>query len=283
MRYILLLNVLLLFGCGGRQHNQPPQVTVTIQPLAYLVERLTDSDFQIQTLVPPGTGPETYSPTPRQIAGAERSLMLFSVGLLDFEQELAGRIEKNSDAVQMVVLSAGIPLLEGECVSAGRNRHGHGVDPHIWTSPANLKQMAANVLESLEERFPDSIRYRANYLRLVNELDSLDNRIRTRLQRSGTEAFVIYHPALSYYANEYGLEQIALESEGKEPTADHLRKVIDRARMEGIGTFLYQRQFPRSVVETAAADAGATVEQIDPLAKDIPATLLSITDLITVQ
>jgi len=181
-----------------------------------------------------------------------------------------------------VDLSRGIVRIEGSCAHAGRNGsdHAHGVDPHVWTSPRALQRMAENAYEAIHARWSDSAKYTANHARLQEELRQLDLRTAEKIARSGIRYFIIYHPALTYYARDYGLRQEAVEADGKEPSAKRLTALIRQARKDGIGRLLYQSQFPVSVVETIARDIGAECAEIDPLREDAIANIDSITDLI---
>ncbi|MDE6711652.1 MAG: zinc ABC transporter substrate-binding protein, partial [Alistipes sp.] len=158
--------------------------------------------------------------------------------------------------------------------------HAHGVDPHLWTSPRALQRMAANAYEAIHAAYPDSAKYTRNYDRLQRRLQELDARTAEKIERSGVEYFIIYHPALTYYARDYGLEQAAIETDGKEPSARHLGETIRRAREKGVRKILYQSQFPASVVETVARDIGAQAIRIDPMREDAIANIDEITDLI---
>ena len=252
---------------------------MSILPIRSLVKEIVGEDFRIEVLVPPGASPETFEPTPRQFIGLNEAQLVFNVGLLEFETALLDKIE---DRTKIVDLSRGIVRIEGSCAHAGRNGsdHAHGVDPHVWTSPRALQRMAENAYEAIHARWPDSAKYTTNHARLQEELRQLDLRTAEKIARSGIRYFIIYHPALTYYARDYGLRQEAVEADGKEPSAKRLTALIRQARKDGIGRILYQSQFPVSVVETIARDIGAECTEIDPLREDAIANIDSITDLI---
>ena len=135
--------------------------------------------------------------------------------------------------------------------------------------------MAATLLSQLESMYPDSTRYRENYERFANRMDSLDHALQA-IFAGGPRTFVFYHPALSYLARDYGLTQLAIEDEGKEPSGNHIRTLVGEARSARIDRILYQRQFSRSTVEALAAELSAETVAIDPLGYDIPSNLLFI-------
>lgn len=286
-----LLAALSLAACTPEPEPERETLCVSILPLRSLVGEIVGDDFRIDVLVPSGASPETFEPTPRQIVALDKARMIFGVGLLDFEVSLLQKIENRE---KLVILSRGIKLLEGTCaharhhdtVDGGRaeedaHNHAHGIDPHIWTSPRELQRMVANAYEAIHAAWPDSTKYTENYRRLSRELQELDRRTAGKIARSGVKAFIVYHPALTYYARDYGIRQEAVETDGKEPSAKRLAELIRMAREEGIHKIFYQKQFPVSVVETIARDIDARAVEFDPLREDVIANIDSITDLIT--
>lgn len=143
--------------------------------------------------------------------------------------------------------------------------------------------MAAHVYEAIHKLYPDSVRYTENHRALQAEIDRLDERVGETLARSGTEYFMIYHPAMTYYARDYGIRQVAVEQEGKEPSAKRLAALIRQARADSIDRIFFQRQYPRSTVETIARDMGAEAVEIDPLREDVFRNIAEITDLIAAR
>lgn len=254
---------LLLAGCGNRQRTIDAPIYVSIQPLRELVREIVGDDFEVAVLVPAGASPETFEPTPRQFAALNEAQLVFNVGLIDFETALLSKIE---DREKIVNLSQGIIPITGSCSHEG---HSHGTDPHIWTSPKALQQMAANAFQAIRHIWPDSMKYEANYQRLQQQLQELDARTARKLATAGSAYFIIYHPAFTYYARDYGLRQEAIESDGKEPSAKRLADIIREARKDSVRRIFYQSQYPASTVEVIARDIGAEAIQVDPLREDV--------------
>lgn len=279
---IAMLLSVVLNGCGSanrKPSDDKEKIFVSIAPLYQLVEGITGNDFDIEILVPAGASPESFEPTPRQFIALNGAKAVFAVGLIDFERNLLSKIEQQSKVID---LSQGIDLIAGSC---SHNHHGHhcahGVDPHIWTSPVALKAMARSVYNAIATAYPDSVKYTANYQKLEARLDSLDSSVRTLCDNARVRQFIIYHPALTYLARDYGLEQVSIEHEGKEPSAKRLAGIIANARTKGINRIFYQSTYPRSSVEVIADDIGAEAVEIDPLHEDIFANIVKMTRLIT--
>ena len=277
--YIALLIAILCGGCTSRRQADGELLYVSILPLRSLVQGIVGDDFDIEVLVPPGASPETFEPTPRQFVGLNKARMVFNVGLIDFETTLLAKIE---DQAKVVNLSRGIELIAGTCSHGSHGHtHTHGIDPHVWTSPRALQKMAENAYEAIREAYPDSVKYETNYRLLQQELKALDERTAARIAASDVEYFIIYHPALTYYARDYGLRQIAIEADGKEPSAKQLQQLIRQAREDGVRRILSQSQFPASAVEVIARDIDAEYAEVDPLREDVIANIEEITGIIT--
>lgn len=278
---IICLLSLSITACAPQRPAGEHTLYVSILPLRGLVGDIVGDDFDIEVLVPPGASPETFEPTPRQFVALNNARMIFNVGLIDFETTLLSKVE---DRHKVVNLSDSVELIAGSCAHCSHGHtHPHGVDPHIWTSPKALQQMAANAYEAIRRVYPDSVKYERNYNALREKLRELDRRIGDRIAQSDMDRFIIYHPALTYYARDYGLQQIAIEADGKEPSARQLAQLIRAARENGIRRIFYQSEFPASTVEVIADDIGAEPVEIDPLREDVFTNLLEITELITGQ
>ena len=274
----------VFFGCKDNNIVIEYRAVVSIAPLKPLVQEILGDDFEVSVLVPQGASPETFEPTPKQLREVESARFIFATGLLEFEQSLLHRIARKE---QVVNLSQGIDVSAGTCSHAHHNHancshnHAHGVDPHIWCSPKQLDKMAANAYNAIAREMPDSTKYKENYAGLCIKLLALDTMVAIRCQKSQNKKFFIYHPALTYLARDYGLTQVAIEHEGKEPSAKHLAQLIDQAREAGIKHIFYQSEFPASSVEAICKDTNSNAMEINPLEEDIFYNILHIVDLIT--
>lgn len=270
---ILYLFVVPVFVVGcSRPVPEKNIITVTIPPLHYLAGKIVGDDFEIVTLLPPGSTPETYEPTPSQMTGIYGSRMVFATGLMGFEAELEGKLSEKHDVVVL-----------GESVGQVCDDGHHGIDPHIWTSPAMLSKMAGIMYGEIKRQFPDSTEYDRNFVLLMDSIGLVDRDIRAMVDSSSHCAFLIYHPALGYYARDYGLEQIALENDGKEPSAAVMSEVVNAVRGKGITKVLYQSQLNASVVEALVTEAGLEPVEFDPLSGNVLGNLLYLTRIITAE
>jgi zinc transport system substrate-binding protein len=159
--------------------------------------------------------------------------------------------------------------------------HGCGKDPHIWLSPPLLKRQAVLIAEALAAAAPEHAEaFDQNLQGLLARLDTVDAEIRNRLAPHDGKAFFVFHPAWGYFADEYGLRQIAIEVEGKEPSDSELTEVQQRARESGAQVIFVQPQISSQSAEAVAKAIGGRVEELDPLAEDVAAGLLAAADAI---
>ncbi len=271
-----IICALLIVGCTTKSDSDKKTIFVTITPMQSIIEEITAGDFDIEVIVPKGASPETFEPTPKQVTSFSDAELIFSTGLIDFEQSLVQRICGDAEVVN---LSNGIELIAGSC-SHGNHQHKHGVDPHIWTSPRALRTMVTNAHKAIMAHYPDSVKYTEATGRLLERINRLDNYCATRIKAEGVEAMMIYHPAYTYYARDYGIEQIAIEHDGKEPSLRQTTALIEKAKEHGVKTILRQPQYSEDKVRAIANDAGAEIIITDPLSEDILGEIERVTEII---
>jgi zinc transport system substrate-binding protein len=269
IRYSLIIALVLLFsGCHQSNNKvEKPVVIVSISPQKFFVEQIADTLIHVEVMVKPGSSPETYEPTASQLKLLNLAKVYFSLGLLDFEKTMLKNIEKQNPELNVINHSKDLSLLEGVCNEHNHNHsHIHGHDPHVWTSPAEVKTIIKSIVNVLSETYPQySSQFMVNYQSFVADLDSLDGYIKHTLSDTKTREFYIFHPALNYFARDYNLTQVALEEEGKAPSMKHFKSVIQNAKDQGVLTIFIQREFDVNTARTAAADIGGRVVVIDPL------------------
>ena len=284
---ISALFVLILMACGDKRADERI-VSVTIEPQRYFAEKIAGDKFKINCVVPAGQSPETYDPTPQQMVQVGKSQGYLRIGSIGFEQAWMDNIRNNNPGLKVFDLSEGIDLLKSPEEEEEHDHHHHhhpgGVDPHTWSSISGAKVIAKNTLDAFVSLDPENKEYyQANYEQLTKEIGETEKTVSGLLHSLDNKTFIIYHPALTYYARAYGIEQVAIEQDGKEPSAKRLARLIEQARRDSIRVVFYQSQFPASTVEVIAEDIGAQSVRIDPLAEDVVGNISYITDLITAE
>ena len=256
-RYVVLMVTAgTLFSCSSAKNDNANKITVSIEPLRYLTEQIVGDRFEVVTMVPKGSSPETYEPTARQMADLSESILYIKVGELGFERTWMPRLTSNAPHITVVNSSEGITSHIGD-------------DPHSWMSARNAIIMAHNIYEAVKRiDVKDSVFFRQRLDSLCNVIHATDKYIRQTTAQAQCKSFIIYHPALTYFASDYGLEQLALEEHGREPSAAELEQIISTARAKGVKTMFIQREFANRNVDIITNTIGARKVEINPLGYD---------------
>lgn len=271
---LFILLILILTGCGSQRTDQK-LISVTIEPQRYFAEQIAGEKFEINTVVPAGQNPEIYDPTPQQMVQVGKSIAYLRIGHLGFEEQWIDKIAENNRDMRIFDLSEGIVLVEGEEEHHHEHDHDHGegsnhshfgVDPHTWSSVSGAKKIAWNTLNAFLELDKDNTQYYwENYNRLMEKIEATEEKISTLLTPLTNRTFIIYHPALTYFANEYNLTQLSIEMEGKEPSPAQLKRLIDTAKESGAKVVFIQQEFDKKNAELIAKETNCNLVVINPL------------------
>jgi zinc transport system substrate-binding protein len=283
------LLLFLLFWIPLLATASPLQVMVSVLPIKTFVERVGGDHVQVSSLVQPGYSPATYDPTPQQIAALSEASLYVRVGV-PFERAWMARIRAANPTMRILDLRKGIALRqleehthadgepdhhepdhhEPDHQEHGHQEHGHQEqDPHIWTSPKLAIHMVGAIRDELSALDPT---HRADYARnsaaYIERLRQLDRQIHALLDPLKQRRFMVFHPAWGYFADTYGLTQVAIEQDGKQPGARALVALIDQARHQKIHVIFVQPQFDRRQAARIASAIDGRVIAADPLAAD---------------
>ena len=282
-KYILLTIIIFLstlFISCDKGDQQKPVVSVSVEPQRTLLKAIVGDRYDVVTLLGNGSDPESYDPGLQTRMNVERSDIYFTTGGMPFEEKLAANLP---ESVKIVDTSAGIEPVYG---THDHGDHDHGdhdgheghhngeKDPHIWASLRNARTMAATMCEAMSETDPDNAEYyKANLKVLDARLDSLDRLAAERLGNA-PKAFAIWHPSLSYFARDYGLEQVSVGFENKEMSPLQLAKVAETAHEKGIKVFFFQKEYDSRQATSLNKEMGTRLVTIEPLAADFDEQLL---------
>lgn len=258
---------MILVACSSRKANQERIINVTIEPERYLAEAIAGDKYKVNTIVPKGSNPEIYEPSPEQLVKLSEGSIYLRIGQIGFEQIWMKRIRQNAPDMHIYDLSEGIIKPE----------KGKYVDPHIWTSVVNMRIMAQHLVEILSKEDPENGEfYRKRAATLVAELKKMDLDFRKILKNVPNRSFLIYHPTLTYFAKDYNLDQIVIEKEDKEPTPFSVKETINECKRKNVRLILLQKEFDIKNTQLIAAQLQARIVQFDPLAYNWPETMRQV-------
>jgi zinc transport system substrate-binding protein len=278
---VILISLLILAVLSGfAEASQKVPVVVSIPPQKYFLEQIGKELVDVTVLIEPGADPHVFEPRPAQMVKLAKSRAYFAIGLT-FENAILPRIRDLNPDMEFYDLSEGVfryPMEAGHSEDDDHHNEGHhhgedsetGLhkDPHIWNSPRNVSRIARNIAAALYELDPETgQKYRENCFAFLLELDKLDSELRTVFLGKEGSRFLVFHPAWGYFARDYGLVQVPVEIEGKEPKPADMAELINIARREKIKTVFTSPQFSERSSKILAKEIGASVIRIDPLAE----------------
>jgi zinc transport system substrate-binding protein len=271
MKYLTGIVIMLALSVSCRSDHEDsgkPVVGVSILPQQFFIERIAGELVEVAVMIPPGASPATYEPTAGQLSALSHSELYMRIGYVEFELSWMDKIKSINPDMRVVDLSRGIETFSESSDEAGPHAghiH-HGPDPHIWMSLVNASIIATNVCDDLAHQYPEHAdQFNQNLQQLLKEIDALHGAVSERLAPYQSMGFMIYHPALTYFARDYHLIQHPLEIEGKTPSPAHMKRMTDLGREEEIKAIFIQRQFDQQNAEVLAGEIGAEIIQIDPL------------------
>ena len=266
--------------------NSKVRVFTSILPQKYFVEKIAGDLVEVEVLVGSGMSPHTFEPLPQQMSRLSRAAVFFMIGV-PFEHALVQRLAAVCPDLKFVDTGKNVAR---RSMNEQESDHQHSEDcvheagapdPHIWLAPLLIKIQAATITGALCARDPANAgAYRNNLQAFQSELDMLDAEIREKVRPFAGREIFVFHPAFGYYTDAYGLRQIAIETEGKEPGSRSLAAVVDRAKNRRVKAVFAERQFSPKTATAVARQIGAEVITLDPLERDCFQNLRFMTDRI---
>jgi zinc transport system substrate-binding protein len=271
-----LKKILFLFiGALTILNASKPELTVSILPQKYFVQKIVKDKFDVNVMVQPGASPHIYEPKSSQMKSLMNSEIYFYIGV-SFEKVWLDKFKLSAKNTTFVDTSSGI-----EKITMAKHEHHEeetnkkeshfeheeeGTDPHIWLDPILVKVQAKNIYDAIVKiDSKNSEFYKANYEEFLKELDMLDAQLKTILAPYENRAFMVFHPSWGYFAKRYNLEQIAVEVEGKEPKPNELVELIKDAKEHDIKIVFVSPQFSQKSAKTISKNIGAKVISLDSL------------------
>lgn len=271
----VLVSVLFICGCGDRNkkvENNKIIIAASIAPETTFIEKVCGDGFEVLTVIPTGASPETYEPTPSIMKKLNNASLYFSIGVPAEENSILPIISKTTPVIS---LHKDVAKIYPEL------KIGNGRDPHIWLSPKRVIAMVEIISDKLSQSYPENSElFKSNAAAYINELKNLDLYIHSTLDNNKNRDFLVFHPAFGYFAEEYSLNMIALEKDGKEATAKQLAEMTDFAKQKNIKVIFYQAESSKRQALAFAEEIDGQAVMLEPLSKDYITSLKKMTDYI---
>ncbi|MBG0748852.1 zinc ABC transporter substrate-binding protein [Planktothrix agardhii 1029] len=264
--------------------NNVVDITVSIMPQKYFVEKIGGKNVKVNVMIPPGVDLHNYEPKPQQLQSLNDAKAYITTGIA-FETAWIDRIKAANQKMLIIDSTQGIeriPMVEHHHEGAENHQAEETLDPHIWLSPKLVKIQAQSIYAGLVKIDPKrQAEYQANLNNFITELDQLDQQISQKLTPLKNRKFIVFHPAWGYFAKDYNLEQESIEVGGQEPSAAELAKLISEAKQENIKVIFAQPEFNPSSAETIAKEIGGKVIFVSDLDENWSDNLLQVSELLS--
>jgi len=282
---ILLFFSLLISACSTQTNNpsftedEHLKISVSIASIQWLVDQIGGDQVQTQSLTTSGDDPHTYEPSPAQMIAIAGSDLYFTAGVEFEEVWIPKFIEANSN-LQVVDISVGIDRIPVADHNQEEGDEHEGLDPHIWLSTENMRQIARNIASTLESiDSENSAVYQSNLQNALEIIDEVNDQLTQKLSQTQRQQFLIIHPSLGYFADAFGLQMIPVEVDGQEPSPTQLVDILNASKTYGIHTLFTQTGSNPLNVQMLAEQAGIDqIIEIDPMLYDWSANMLFIGD-----
>ncbi|MCY6369781.1 metal ABC transporter solute-binding protein, Zn/Mn family [Clostridium ganghwense] len=278
---ILVVVCIAFSGCSKEKTssntktpNKKIPIAVSIVPEETFVKAVGGNLIDVVTMIPSGQSPENFQPTPDLIEKFSKSELYFPIGVPTEKSSILPKAKDLNSDLKIVNLAKEVSKVYPDREFAPEKR-----DPHIWLSPKRVKIMINIIKDELSKIDPNNKSvYEKNAGEYIQKLDKLDSDIKTSLTKLKNKTLIVYHPAFGYLCDDYGLEMISLENEGKEAPPQDLQQTIDAAKTKGIKAIFYQQEIDSRQSKTFAEEIGGKTELIAPLAPNYIENLEKIAD-----
>lgn len=273
---ILIANILFSLSLINPCSAEIIFVSVSVPPQKFFVEKIGGEYVDVQVMLPPGASPATYEPTPKQLVNLERSKIYIKVGHpnFPFEKKYFKIINNTNKNMKIINMSDGLEYIKMDSHSHSNIKED---DPHVWVAPYAVRLAVDNICIGLCELCPSKRKeFISNKKAFLKEIDELDHQIQLALKDIAQRKFMVFHPAWGYFAKQYGLTQIAIETGGKEPSPTSILKLVKEAKADGIKVIFVQKGFSKNSAQVIAKQIDGRVVEIDPLEYDWLANIKEI-------
>ncbi|MCB4753808.1 MAG: zinc ABC transporter substrate-binding protein [Sulfurovum sp.] len=254
---------------------------VSILPEKIFVKAIGGNRVTVSLMVLPSNSPHTYEPKPSQMKKVSQAQLYFAIGV-GFEKIWLPKFKNLNSNINIIDLSQGIEKLPMTTGHLHEDIHHHEkegeLDPHIWLSPTNIAKMAEHIYTALSQADPSNQAYYQKNLKIfLATVQATDKKIQKILsvKPKGT-AFMVVHPSWGYFAKAYGLTQLPIEIEGKEPKPKELIMLIKKAKRKKVHAIFTQPELSDNTAKVIAHELHISLIKISPLASDWSTNLIRI-------
>ena len=262
-------------GCAGRQTQTGASATnkiavvTTISVLNSFVAGVGGNRVSVTSIVPVGASPETFQPTPQDVATVTAAQLLVEngAGLETWLDRLLANAQ--SPNLHVVACADGLPI---------KNKN-----PHLWMDPQLAKKYVLKIRDGLIAVDPkDAAAFNANAVRYNARLDSLTRDIQSRIDTipPSHRYMIVFHNAWQYYNDRFGIVTLGFveRNPGQEPNPQQIGLLVDLAKQHGVDAVFSEPEYSPKLLHAIAQGAGIGV--VESLYDDSVGTNPNVADYI---
>lgn len=257
--FFVWIAILLISSCGRQTGSSAgtnvPVILTSTTILADITRQVAGDRLNIDSLLPVGSDPHSYQPTPQDIAKVSESKLMIVNGA-GYETFLDPLL-KNADGQRTLIeASAGI----------SPRKNAQGIDPHMWLDPNLVIQYVGNIRDALIQVDPTGeAAYKSNADAYTAALKKLDAWIVEQVDQIPAEKrlLVTNHEAFGYFADRYGFKVIGTVIESlstdASPSAQQLAALIDQIKASKAPAIFLDASDNATLAQQIAAETGVKV------------------------
>lgn len=292
--FVLLIIALSVSGCTASEPEATIEneveienkddltnvIGVSIVPQETFLREIVGDKYEIITLIPPGSSPTSHQPSIRTLQKLSEAKLYFTIDVPTETSNIRPML-KEFESLDVIDLADqvdemyppryfGVDDTHDDEDEDEEDDHNHkGRDPHIWLSPKRAIAIVELMTQELVKTYPeDETLFTKNSNNYIKKLQSLDEYIQSKLKTAKSKDFIIYHPSYGYLADDYGLNMIEIEYDGKEANINELNRIIEIANKKNIKNIYYQEEMSAKQAEIVANELNGDVIKLTPLSAD---------------
>ncbi|MBF5059927.1 metal ABC transporter substrate-binding protein [Candidatus Neptunochlamydia vexilliferae] len=264
----------LLFGLVSCQNEAPkprekPLIVTSIPPYVSLVKELVGETMDVKSALGSNFDPHEVEISPCQMKAVQEATLFIGVGQ-HYEKKLIGKKK------EILQLDQRIPLMTygRDTRFIGEEAHAHSKDLHFWLGPKQLPLQVSVIARALIDLAPDNqALYEKNRKTLIDKINTLIRNTQGKLNPFEGKGIIVSHSSLGYFCADFGLVQIAVESEGKSPLPKDATEVLKAADDADVIVVFTAPQFHNKGAELIAKELNLPIKSFNPLAEDVLGTI----------
>ncbi|MFC2133552.1 metal ABC transporter solute-binding protein, Zn/Mn family [Bacteroidota bacterium] len=259
MKFAFLFLLILLSACSEQDVEETGgKIKAAVSTITYadFVKQVGGENVDIIHLIPAGVDPHDFEPNFNRVKKIADADIYFRIGeIFTIENNWIQTIKAANENIEIADCSDGINI---------RNNN-----PHIWLGLEEVKTIVENICRAFVKIDTASADYyKHNKEVFISRIDSLNDQLKQDFDQLTKKEVLVYHPAWRYFLSRYGLEEISIEKDGKEPKAKDLHNLIDYAKLKGIKAIFIEPQFDIKAASTIADEIGAQIVMLNPIPED---------------